>query len=69
MTGVSSTPEGAKITKEELGEKFKMKDLGDANLILGIHINCNREAGMIKLSQCAYLEHMLERYRMSDCST
>ena len=55
-TGISSSKEEANRVKEELGWKYKTKDLGDANLVLGIHINRNRDAGTISISQHAYLK-------------
>ena len=49
-TGISSSKEEAKRAKEELGWQYETKDLGDANLVLGIHINRNRDAGTISIS-------------------
>lgn len=67
VTGISTTPEGGKIAREELGHTFKTKDLGDVKYILGIRVDRNREAGTISLSQRAYFERVLARYGMSDC--
>ena len=55
-TGISPSKEEANRAKEELGWKYETKDLGDTNLVLGIHIDRNRDAGMISISQHAYLE-------------
>nr|GFB49823.1 hypothetical protein [Tanacetum cinerariifolium] len=50
--------------KDYLGKCFSMKDLGDATYILGIKIYRDRSRRLIGLSQYAYLEKILKRYRM-----
>lgn len=56
------------MRRRSLGWKFEVKDLGDANLVLGIRIDRDREAGTISISQRAYLERVLTRYGMTDCN-
>ena len=68
VTGVSSSVNGATTAKEELGRKYKTKDLGEAGLVLGIRIDRDRDKGTISISQRAYLERVLTRYGMEDCS-
>lgn len=68
VTGISSTPEGGALARRELTQSYKTKDLGDAKLILGIRIDRDREAGTLTISQRAYLERVLARYGMSNCS-
>ena len=68
-TGISSSHEEVKRAKDKLGWHYEIKDLGDANMILGIHIEHNRKAGTISISQCAYLERVLKRFGMSDYNT
>jgi hypothetical protein len=46
-----------------------MKDLGDASYILRIEIHRDRTKGVIGLSQKAYIEKVLKRYNMHECST
>ena len=67
-TGISSSMDEAERAKAELGRKFKTKDLGEASLVLGIKIERDREAGMISISQRAYLERVLERFGMANCN-
>jgi len=67
-TGISSFKEEAERAKEKLGWKYKTKDLGNANYVLGIRIDRDREAGMISISQRAYLERILEHFGMIDCN-
>lgn len=47
--------------------KFEMKDLGKAELILGIRVT--QRDGSIKLDQEAFIEKMLKKFNMSDCKT
>lgn len=68
MTGISTTREGAERAKAELGRRFQTKDLGEASLVLGIKIERDREAGTISISQCTYLECVLEWFGMADCN-
>lgn len=53
--------------KERLQGRFKMKDLGEAKYILGIHIRRDRGKKEIYLSQENYIRSVLERTGMSDC--
>ena len=69
MTGISSSREEVERAKDELGWHYKVKDLGEANMILGIHVERNRDTRMILISQCAYLEWVLKHFGMSDCKT
>ena len=46
----------------DLGQKFKLKDMGDAGYYMGCHITRNRKARKLKLDQCLYVESMVERF-------
>ncbi|GJW73423.1 retrotransposon protein, putative, ty1-copia subclass [Tanacetum coccineum] len=52
--------------KDYLGKCFSMKDLGEAAFILGIKIYKDRSRRLIGLSQNAYLDKILKRYRMDN---
>lgn len=52
-------------TKQFLSQNFKMKDLGEASYAIGIEIRSQRTLG---LSHKAYIEKVLEKFRMGDCS-
>jgi hypothetical protein len=56
-------------TKGFLSSNFDMKDLGDASYVLGIEIHRDRTKGVLELSQKAYIEKVLKRYNMHECST
>nr|GEX50865.1 hypothetical protein [Tanacetum cinerariifolium] len=52
--------------KTYLGKCFSMKDLGEAAFILGIKIYRDRSRRLIEISQNAYLDKILKRYRMDN---
>ena len=53
--------------KTWLGQCFAMKDLGEAQYILGIRIYRDRSKRMIGLSQSTYVDKVLARFRMESC--
>ena len=54
--------------KQFLYENFDMKDIGKASYIISIKIHRDRHRGIIGLSQEAYINKVLERFRMKDYS-
>ncbi|GJX94653.1 retrotransposon protein, putative, ty1-copia subclass [Tanacetum coccineum] len=52
--------------KSYLGKCFAMNDLGKATFILGIKIYQDRSKQLIRLSQSAYMDKILKRYRMDN---
>ncbi|GJT58794.1 retrotransposon protein, putative, ty1-copia subclass [Tanacetum coccineum] len=52
--------------KNYLGKCFSMKDLGEAAFILGIKIYRDRSKRLIRLSQNAYMDKILKRYKMDN---
>jgi hypothetical protein len=52
-----------------LSSNFDIKDLGDASYVLDIEIHRDRTKGVLGLSQKAYIEKVLKRYNMHECST
>jgi hypothetical protein len=46
-----------------------MKDLGEASYVIGIEIHRDRNQRILKLSQNAYIEKVLERFVMNNCLT
>jgi hypothetical protein len=50
--------------KDMLNSNFKMKDLGNAEYVLGIKVE--REEGNIYLSQTSYIESMLKEFNMEN---
>jgi len=64
---VSSTLEGKTLAKNQLGTSYKIKDLGEVKLILGICVDRDPTTGNIMLSQKAYCEWMFNRFNISKC--
>ena len=54
--------------KQFLSKNFDMKDMGDASYVIGIKIHRDRSRGILGLSQETYINKILERFRMKDCS-
>jgi hypothetical protein len=55
--------------KRELRLKYGVKDGGPMNYILGIKVMRDRPRRLITLSQRAYVERILDRFKMSNCNT
>ena len=53
--------------KQNLSQKFEMKDLGEAEFLLGIQIERDRANRILYLSQETYIKKVIERFGMSDC--
>ncbi|KAL4284856.1 hypothetical protein GQ457_16G014820 [Hibiscus cannabinus] len=54
--------------KQFLSKNFDMKDMGDASYVIGIKIHRDRNKGVLGLSQETYINKVLERFWMKDCS-
>ncbi|KAL0282675.1 UNVERIFIED_CONTAM: Retrovirus-related Pol polyprotein from transposon TNT 1-94 [Sesamum angustifolium] len=54
------------LTKEFLSATFSMKDMGEADVILGIRII--RENKAISISQSHYIEKVLKKFNCFDCT-
>ena len=56
-------------TKQFLSKNFEMKDLDEASYMIGMKIFCDRLQGLLGLSQTAYINKVLEKFKMERCST
>ncbi|GKB06451.1 zinc finger, CCHC-type containing protein, partial [Tanacetum coccineum] len=54
------------LTKEFLSSRFSMKDIGEADVILGIRIK--HESNEIAISQSHYIENVLKKFNYFDCT-
>ncbi|TYK13657.1 gag/pol protein [Cucumis melo var. makuwa] len=52
--------------KKWLATQFQMKELGDAQYVLGIQIVRNRKNRTLAMSQASYIDKMLSRYKMQN---
>lgn len=55
------------FVKRELGNRFKMRDLGPAKLLLGLEITRDRPNRHLYLGQKRYCLSVLARFNMSNC--
>jgi hypothetical protein len=53
--------------KRSLSQLYQMKDLGEAEYILGIQIVRDRANRTLHISQTGYIKTILERFGMADC--
>ena len=54
--------------KRFFSKNFDMKDMGDASYVIGIKIHRERSRGILALSQETYINKVLKRSWMEDCS-
>ena len=55
--------------KEKLMDKFKMADMGDVSLVLGIQVTRDRERGTLTITQEDYTKSILDRFGMGSCNS
>lgn len=54
--------------KISLNSEFKMNDLGEVSMFMGMNIHHNSSKGILEIDQEDYIERILERFRMKDCN-
>ncbi|RVX00432.1 Retrovirus-related Pol polyprotein from transposon TNT 1-94 [Vitis vinifera] len=54
--------------KQFLSKNFDMKDMGETSYVIGIKIHRDRFQGILGLSQETYINKVLKRFRMKNCS-
>ncbi|KAM1520296.1 hypothetical protein ACFX1Z_023006 [Malus domestica] len=59
---------GTKLTKGMLAQNFDMKDLGEAQFVLGIEIIWDHANRSLGLSQRRYIDRVTKRFSMDKCS-
>ena len=55
-------------TKQFYSQNFEMKDMGEASYVIGVEIHRDRSKRTLGLSHKAYIERVLEKFKMSDCT-
>jgi hypothetical protein len=45
---------------------WEIKDLGDVDLILGLKVLRGRDQGTLKVNQTAYIQGLIDRFRLQD---
>jgi hypothetical protein len=66
MLLIGNNKEIIQDVKNQLSSKFDMKDLGDANFILGMEIKRDWEKRKLWLNQRKYVETILQRFNMHE---
>ncbi|CAN0011358.1 unnamed protein product [Sphacelaria rigidula] len=56
------------MLKRKLMVRFKMTDMGDVSLVLGMRVTRDRKNGPLTLSHENYTKSILEKYGMGDCN-
>ncbi|MCO5576195.1 hypothetical protein L7F22_030003 [Adiantum nelumboides] len=69
MLNAKKLKDEIKNLKKSLSTQFAMKDLGDANHFLGMHIKRDRQRGILELSQEKYVHKVLECFSMQGENT
>jgi len=54
--------------KSFLLKNFEMKDLWNISFVIGIQIQCDRKREILDLSQKTYIDKVLDRCGMKNCS-
>lgn len=54
--------------KKYLSKNFETKDIGEASYVIGIEIFRDRSQGLLSLSQKGFINKILKRYKMEQCS-
>ena len=54
--------------KQFLSKKFDLKDMGETSYVISIKIHIERSQGILGLSQETYINRILERFSMKNCS-
>ena len=55
--------------KQFISKKFDIKDMGEATYVIGIKIHRERSRGILGLSQKTYINKVLKRFNMKNCSS
>jgi hypothetical protein len=53
--------------KDELSQKFEMKDLSDLHFFLGMEVERDCAQHLLYINQIVYLKEILKCFRMEDC--
>ena len=56
------------MLKKKLTARFKMKDLGDASLVLGMEISRDLSCGTVSVTQAPYVRSILKKFGMDGCN-
>jgi hypothetical protein len=69
MVGIADTKETNDKAVEKLAAKYKIKVIGEPNMLLGMHITRDYKNRIIRLSQAHYIHQMLKEFGMENMNT
>ena len=69
MVGIVNTTETNDKVVEKLAAKYKIKVIGEPNILLGMHITHDYENHTIRFSQTHYIHQMLKEFDMENANT
>ncbi len=53
--------------KEDLSQKFEMKDLGELHFLLGMEVERDQDEQLLHINQIKYLKEILKCFGMEEC--
>ena len=66
ITIAGDSKRGIKRFKEQLSARYKIKDLGDLNWLLGLEVTRDRGRRTITFGQSAYIQKVVDRFNLQD---
>jgi hypothetical protein len=67
--GASTTDDEIGMRKDEMGRVWEIKDVGENAYFLGMHVQQDMDAEMIRLTQRLYWEHIINRFDLTHVHT
>jgi reverse transcriptase-like protein len=64
--GASNTDDEIRRQKDEIGRVWEIKDVGETEYFLGMRVQQDLNLGTIRLTQCPYWEHVLNRFGLDN---
>jgi hypothetical protein len=64
--GASNTDEEMRKRKKEIGDVWEIKDVGETEYFLGMRVQQDLNAGIVRLTQRPYWEHVLNRFGLEN---
>ena len=66
ITITGDSKRGIKWFKEQLSVRYKIKDLGDLNWLLGLEVTRDHDQRMITFGQSVYIQNVVDHFNLQD---
>ena len=63
--GASKTDSEIQRRKDKMGKEWEIKDVGENEYFLGMRVQQDLKSGTIRLTQCPYWEHIMNRFSLA----